>query len=271
MILTTLFDTHFHIDESTDPVEYQCKSIDAGVGGLLAVGGSLSESRLCREFAHAIDGTWFAAGVHPHQAEEASAGVDEFKRFAGDDRLVAIGEIGLDFYYEHSKRSAQIRLFEAFLSLALELELPVVVHCRDADGSERAYETASLALTDFVAAGGRFELHCFTGTPAWAETFLELGGYLGFTGIVTFPKAGNVREALDVVPLDRLLIETDAPYLAPVPYRGKTNHSEFLPAVAAKIAELKGMTLERFAEVTTRNADRFFALEASTPRSRRAT
>ena len=149
-------------------------------------------------------------------------------------------------------------MFENFLNLSLDAKLPAIVHCRDADNSFRAYDDAEALLKPFSAAGGRFVVHCFTGTTEWAERFLSLGAYIGITGIVTFPKADNVRKVAAMVPDDRLLIETDTPYLAPVPFRGKANHSKHLPLVAAAVADVRGSDIAEVAETTTRNALRLF-------------
>ncbi len=255
-----LFDTHFHYYREVAPAEYYSKAAERGVKHMLATGGNYDESLACRDFAADIDAAWFTAGVHPHQASEYIGDISMFDEFRGEQKFVAVGEIGLDYFYENSEKKHQRDVFEKFLKLALEWKLPAVIHCRDKEGSEEAYDDTGALLKDFSADGGRFVVHCYTGTIERAEEFLEMGAYIGFTGIVTFPRAQNVRDVLKVVPDDKLLLETDTPYLAPVPYRGKTNHSCYLPEIAERVASEKGMTTEALAKMTTANAFKIFNL-----------
>ena len=256
----SLFETHFHPSDGMDANDYYQESINAGVGYLLAVGSNYESSVLARKFAESFDNTWFASGVHPHDASLYSEEKCDFAKFAEHEKFVAVGEIGLDYFYENSERGVQREVFSAFLKMAEDLSKPAIIHCRDKDDSDDAYSDLYLELDGFVRSGGTFVVHCFTGSVEWAEKFLEMGAYLGFTGIVTFPRAQNVRDALSVVPLERLLIETDTPYLAPVPKRGKTNHSKYLPYIAAKIAEEKNVSLEEISEMTTANAKKLLLL-----------
>ncbi len=268
-----IFDTHFHYYGESSPAEFR-RMISAELAVppqnnwgvidrifLLAVGGDYLESCRAREFAQVIPDSWFAAGVHPHQAEAFRRESQDFLIFRGHPRLVAVGELGLDYYYDESPRDMQRSVLEQFLALALEWNLPAIIHIRDRDGSEEAYVDACAQLRDFASAGGRFVVHCFSGTPAWAEKFLALGGYCGVTGMVTFNRAENIRETLRVIPDDRLLIETDSPYLAPVPHRGSPNHPGYLILVAARVAAERGWTVEETARLTTRNGMEFFRLE----------
>jgi len=256
-----LFDTHFHFYEKNgNPEEYWEKIKIPELEYVMAVGADYEESKIARQFANAIDNSWYAAGVHPHGADEIE-GIDCFDEFAGDEKLVAIGEIGLDYFYENSERDIQKKVMQQFLEKALELDLPAIVHCRDQNDKDQAYVDAYGMLADFSKAGGRFELHCFAGTPFWAEKFLDIGAYLGVTGIVTFPAAKNIRESVNVIPVDKLLIETDSPYLAPVPHRGKPNNPSYVIEVAKKVAEVKKISVEECAELTTANAFKFFGIE----------
>lgn len=256
-----LFDTHFHYYGSVPPEEYYERAAAAGVKYLLAAGSTLEESHRSMLFAEKIADSWFSCGVHPHEAEKSGEHPCEaFSEFRGHSKLVAIGEIGLDYFYEHSEREVQRRVFADFLKLSLDWNLPAIVHCRDKDGSFDSYSDSLSMLKDFYADGGRFVVHCFSGTPEWAEKFLELGAYLGITGIVTFPKAVNIRETLNVIPMERLLLETDTPYLAPVPYRGKENHSEYLIEVAKRTAAEKNITVEELSSITTANAFKLFSM-----------
>jgi TatD DNase family protein len=255
-----LFETHFHYYGHLSPEDYYRDLCGSQPAWLLAAGADYEESRTAKRFADTFDNAWFSAGVHPHSAANYPDGIKKFDCFTGDPKLVAIGEIGLDYFYEHSDRSSQQKVFEQFLAHALDVNLPAIVHCRDQDDSEDAYNDAYPLLKDFAAAGGSFELHCYAGTPVWAEKFLALGAYLGITGIVTFPKAENIRENLRVIPLDRLLLETDSPYLAPKPFRGKKNNPGYLIHVAEKCAEVLGLPLASLAAATTGNAFNFFRI-----------
>ncbi|MFA7230820.1 MAG: TatD family hydrolase [Victivallaceae bacterium] len=256
-----LFDTHFHYYGDIPPQEYYSGIKTPELAYLMAAGADFEESRNAMRFAEAISGSWFAAGVHPHSASNFTESIAMFHEFKDHRKLAAVGEIGLDFFYNNSARSDQYKVFENFLALALDWKLPAIVHCRDQENRFDAYNDCHVLLSNFAAAGGRFVLHCFAGTPDWAEKFLALGAFLGITGMITFPKAENIRETLKVIPDDRLLLETDSPYLAPVPYRGKTNNPGFLIKVAEKVAAERGRQVEEIASLTTANAFRFFALE----------
>ena len=253
-----LFDTHFHFYGDVSPEEYLASIKTPELAWLLAAGANFDESKKARLFAERIDCSWFAAGVHPHSAAEYTRDIGMFAEFKDHPKLAAVGELGLDFYYENSERKIQYAVFEKFLELALEWKKPAIVHCRDKDDKFDAYAECYALLKDFAGSGGKFVVHCFAGTPAWAEKFMELGAFVGITGIVTFPKAVNIHENIRVIPDDRLLLETDSPYLAPVPYRGKTNNPGYLIKVAEKIAALRGCQVEDIAASTTANAFNFF-------------
>jgi TatD DNase family protein len=253
-----LFDTHFHYYPEISPQEYFDTIKRPELTRLLAVGANYAESINARNFAEEIDCAWFSAGVHPHSAAEYLGSPELFDEFRGHEKLVAVGEIGLDFYYENSARQDQYKVMEQFLNHALEWQLPAIIHCRDKDDHDDAYRDCYSMLRDFASSDGRFVVHSFTGTLEWADKFIELGGFVGVNGIVTFPRAENVRKLLSIIPDERLLLETDSPYLAPVPHRGKTNHPGLVIHVAEKIAELKQMTLEQVADITTSNACKFF-------------
>ncbi len=256
-----LFDSHFHWYGEESPEAF-CSLLPAGYQfKLMAVGGDFEESCRAQRFAEAIDFAWFAAGVHPHAADRYAGSIAEFDGFNGHPRLKAIGELGLDFFYDQSDRRFQFQVFEKFLALALDWHLPAIIHCRDKDDSDAAYRECYQLVRDFTAAGGSCVIHCFAGTPGWAERFLALGAYLGVTGMVTFPRAANIREVLQLIPADRLLLETDAPYLAPVPYRGQTNHPAYVVEVAKRVAAERHCSPEAVAAQTTANAGAFFQLE----------
>ena len=183
-----------------------------------------------------------------------------FEAFSDAPRFAAVGEIGLDYYYERDTRDTQIRVFRAFLELALRLDRPAIVHTRDADGGTLAYGDAFGPLSDFASAGGRFVLHSFAGSLADLERFAALGAFFGCGGMVTFKKADNIRALALRYPEDRILLETDSPYLAPVPFRGQENHPGFLPWTAHALAALRGWSMKTTAALTTSNAKRFFRI-----------
>ncbi len=267
-----LFDTHFHYSsEEKSPEEYArmtAETMDSLKGVpcperlyTMAVGGDFAGSIDAMEYAQAGPYTWFAAGVHPHEAENEKHDISEFRSLAENPRCRAVGELGLDYFYDTAPRKCQQRTLEAFLELALELNLPAILHCRDKDNVWGAYEDMYAIVRNFASAGGRMDIHCFAGTPRWAEKFLELGAFTGFTGIVTFGKAENIRKTLKMIPLENLLIETDSPYLAPAPYRGKPNNPGYLPLIAQRVALERGITIGEIAKVTTENAFRLFDLK----------
>ena len=256
-----LFDTHFHYyPEDGEPEEYWERIKITELAYVLAAGADYDESCYARDFAAAVPHAWFAVGVHPHSADQYGDGIGMFQEFKGNEKLIAIGEIGLDYFYENSDRQSQWVIMENFLELALEWHLPAVVHCRDQENKDHAYYDAYRILRDFAKSGGRFDVHCFAGSPDWLEKFLELGAWVGVTGMVTFPKAENIREMLKFIPDNRLLLETDSPYLAPIPYRGQRNHPGYLIKVAEKVAAEKDITIEKCAKLTTANAFELFKL-----------
>ncbi len=267
-----LFDTHFHYDgDNFTPGSY-VSLIQETMAGLppgtavpekiltAAVGGDYASSCHACRFAEQSAGSYFAAGVHPHEAESNTASMDSFRQLAEHIKCRAIGELGLDYYYETSRKKHQQETLAEFLALALEKRLPAILHCRDKDNVFDAYSDMYSMVRDFAAAGGRMAVHCFAGNEKWAEKFLSLGAYLGVTGMVTFAKAENIRNVLKIIPRRRLLLETDSPYLAPAPFRGKPNNPGFLPLVAARTALELGMTAAELAEITTANAVRFFGI-----------
>ena len=179
--------------------------------------------------------------------------IESYRQLCRHEKVVAIGEIGLDYHYDDVPRETQIYWFDRQMALAAELGMPVVVHEREAhgDGMEIVRKWADQVPGVF---------HCFSGSAEMAKELVKLGWYVSFTGVVTFKNARRALEAIEAVPMDRIMIETDAPYLAPVPYRGKRNHSGYVPKVAEKIAEIKGLTTEEVAAITMENGKRFFRL-----------
>ncbi|MGC7846491.1 TatD family hydrolase [Desulforudis sp. 1088] len=251
-----LVDTHCHLDDASfagDLDEVISRARQAGVAGLVTIGSDMASSRKAVEIAEAYPGIRAAVGVHPHDAARAGKDyLDELRTLAAHPKIVAIGEIGLDYHYDHSPRGIQREVFRAQLLLARELGLPVVVHCREA-------EEDTLAI--LKEAPGPGVMHCFTGNWIWAEAFLGLGCYISISGVVTFAKSADLKDVARRVPAERLLLETDAPYLAPVPRRGRRNEPAFLPYTAAVVAELRRTTAEKLAALTTANALRFFGIK----------
>ena len=217
---------------------------------MITVGCDLESSKLAIEVASAYDEVWATAGVHPHDATDGMDGIVEL--FA-DPNVVAVGECGLDYHYDHSPREVQKDVFAKHIALAHEHDLALVVHTRE------AWED-TFAILEREGVPSRTVIHCFTGGPAEAQTCLELGAWLSFSGIVTFPGAPEVLEAAALCPLDRLLVETDSPFLAPVPHRGKPNRPALVPVVGAAIAQSKGIDVAVVADVTWKNAATVYRL-----------
>ena len=236
-------DSHTHIDMTQfDPDREQvvARARAAGVETMLIVGGVDAEAGHRRAVTVA-DGLGLpaSAGVHPHEARLATtATYDELRGLARDQRIVAIGEIGLDFHYDYSPRDVQREVFRVQVRLARDVGLPVIVHTREADE-----ETAALLEEEGAREVGGV-IHCFTGGTELARRALALGFYISFSGILTFPRADTIQEVARTTPIDRILVETDAPFLAPPPHRGKRNEPAFVVEVARKVAALRGVAVE---------------------------
>jgi TatD DNase family protein len=242
-----VIDTHAHLDALDDPAGAITRAHAAGVERIIAIGSGLDSTRATLAIADAAPDVTVAAGVHPHQAGDGES-LDELAALV-DGKVVAIGEIGLDFYRDYAPREDQRRVFAEQLQLAGRLGKPVIVHSRAADE-----ETAAL-LEGF---GGTVVLHCFS-TPGLLAVALERGYYVSFAGNVTYPKAVDLREAAAQVPADRILAETDCPYLAPQPVRGKTNEPAYVVHTVASLAETRGEDAAELARRIDANADAAFA------------
>jgi TatD DNase family protein len=222
----------------------------AGVVGFVTIGTDRAQSLVAIEAAGRHPDVWATVGLHPHDAKEGTATVADLLDTPG---IVAVGECGLDYHYEHSPRDVQIPAFAEQVQWAIDRDLALVIHSRS------AFDDTWGVLRE-VGVPERTVFHCFTGGPDEARTCLELGASLSFSGIVTFPKAPEVREAAALCPAERLLVETDAPYLAPVPHRGRSNTPGWVPVVGAAVAAARGEAVEEVAEVTAANARRLFRL-----------
>jgi len=253
-----LFDSHCHLDylaRDGDLDAVIARARDAGVEAMITICTKLSEFEIVRDIAARHDGIWCSLGVHPHEAAEegqrTAARLIELSRAA---EVVGIGETGLDYFYEHSPREAQRDSFRAHIEASRETGLPLIVHARDADE-----DTISILREEHAKGPFGGVIHCFTAGPELARAALDIGFYISIAGIVTFKKAEELRAVVRDVPLDRLLIETDAPYLAPVPKRGKRNEPSFVAHTAAAVAELKELSVADLARATSENAFRLFA------------
>ncbi len=250
----TLIDTHCHLEMLADPVDAVAEASAAGVGTVVSIGIDVPSSRLAAGFATDLDGVYATVGLHPHEAAALDdALLAELEELARRPRVVAIGECGLDFFRDLSPRKAQRRAFSAQIALARRLGLPLVVHVRQA-GDE-----AMAQLAD-EAEGLAVIMHCFS-LPQYVDECMERGYYASFAGNVTYKNAGDLREAAARVREDRLLVETDAPFLAPVPNRGNSNVPAWVAHTAALLAEVRGVDAGELAAQTTANARRVFALE----------
>jgi TatD DNase family protein len=250
-----LFDTHLHLEPGIDDVAALLATARAaGVGRFLFAGTGLADSRAYVELAGREPGVVAAVGVHPGDLGEFDGSLEPFRELAQQAGCVAIGEVGLDYYRDRFPRDRQREVFRRFLELAVELKLPALIHGRE------AMADAEALLREAAAAGGRFVLHSFAGTPAEVERFVALGACFGVSGMVTFAKAENIRAAVAAMPAERILLETDSPWLAPVPHRGRRNQPAYVAAVARAVADIKGWSFAEAAARTTANAERFFGL-----------
>ena len=260
-----LVDSHCHLDFADFAGEREdvlARARRAGIGTFLTICTKISEFSQVEALAEAEDDVWCSVGIHPHEAaSEPATDVATLSSLTQHRKVVGIGECGLDFYYEHSPRERQIEVFRTHAAAARETGLPLIVHTRDADA-----ETAAVLVDEAGKGALRGVIHCFTSGPELAEKALELGFYISFSGIVTFRKAEELRTIARSLPLDRILVETDAPYLAPVPLRGKRNEPAFVVHTATLLAELRGMNAAAFAAQTTANFFRLFA-KARPPRA----
>ena len=263
-------DSHCHPENKrfdSDREEVFARAKAAGVTTILAIGngdGPGTGTFDCAiKLAEQHDGVYSTVGIHPHEAALAKqSDFDELVALAKHPKIVAWGEIGLDYYYDHSPRAVQQQVFLEQLELAKAAKLPIIIHCRPSDNSDNAWEDLLRLLREnWQASGLGGVMHCFTGSVEQARASLDLGFVISFAGNVTYPKAQNIRDAASMVPLERMFIETDSPYLAPVPHRGKRNEPAFVVEVARQIAELRGMAPEELGRVTTENFYRFFQIE----------
>ncbi len=261
-------DSHAHLDGpkyEADRGEVLFRAQAAGVEALVAIGnGDGPEDFDCGlKLAKGHDWMWATVGIHPHEArlatDEAYARMETLAR---DPKIIAVGELGLDYFYDHSPRETQREVFVRQMEVARAVKKPIVIHNRPSEQSENAWQDLfDLLERHWRSSGLGGVLHCFTGTVEHMRRALEMGFLISFAGNVSYPKATTIRESAKAAPLERMLIETDSPYLAPVPYRGKRNEPAYVMETARAIAELRGITLEEIGQATTENFYRFFGVK----------
>jgi len=255
-----LIDSHAHIQGKEYAGEVEAviaRAREAGVEKIIAVGGAgdMSSNTEAIALANKFPDIYATVGMHPHDAKDVGADeLKKLKQLAAAPKVIAVGETGLDYYYDHSPREVQRRMFAEFIHLARETGLPIVIHERDA-----AQDVADLLRAE-GAGKLRGVIHCFTGNDEAARAYLDLGFYISFTGIITFKNADALRDVVRNVPLERMLVETDSPYLTPVPHRGKRNEPAYVRYVGETIASVKGLSLEEVARVTTDNVRKLFGV-----------
>jgi TatD DNase family protein len=266
-------DSHAHLEGKrydADREEVLARAKQNGIEAYLAIGnGDGPDTADCGiQLAEQYDGKpefpriWATVGIHPHEANLANDAADsQMLQWAQHPKVIAWGEIGLDYFYDHSPREIQKTVFLRQMEFARTAKLPIIIHCRPSDNSENAWDDCLAMITEhWTSSGLGGILHCFTGSVAHARRALDMEFMVSFAGNITFPKAQSIRDAAQMVPLDRMLIETDSPYLAPIPNRGKRNEPAFVKEVARQIGELRSLSQEEIGTQTTQNFYNFFGL-----------
>lgn len=253
------FDTHAHLDDekfSPDRELVIQRAKEAGVGLIVNVGYDVEHARNTVAMTKSYDFIYGSVGIHPHEAKELDdIGLEELYRLVKEPKIVAVGEVGLDYYWDHSPHDVQKEVFRQMISFAKEVKKPLIIHDRDAHQD----------IFDILKAEGANEVggvfHCYSGSWPLAREAIKMGFYISLAGPLTFNNAAKLHEVAKMVPLQYLLIETDCPYLAPIPYRGKRNEPAYVVKVAEKLAEIKGLPLEEVADKTTENGKRIFNIK----------
>jgi TatD DNase family protein len=266
-------DSHAHLEGKrydADRDEVLARAKHSGIEAYLAIGNGEGPDtadcaiRLANKYAGQAQypEIFASVGIHPHEATLANDAPDaQLLAWARHPRVIAWGEIGLDYFYDHSPRETQKTVFRRQMELAQTAKLPIIIHCRPSDNSENAWDDSLALISEQWAPNGLGGiLHCFTGSIAHARRALDIGFMISFAGNVTFPKAQSIRDAAQFVPLDHMLIETDSPYLAPIPHRGQRNEPAFVTDVARQIGQLRGLPAESVGQQTAENFRRFFKL-----------
>ena len=256
-----IFDTHAHYDDEqfdNDREALLASFASAGISGCVNVGSTRESLARCMELAHRYPFVWAAAGLHPDEIGDLTGEViDEIRADLLDEKCVAVGEIGLDYYWDKESHEQQIAAFRRQIEIALDAEKPVLIHSRSA-----AEDTMRVVKEYYGKGGSRVPgvLHCYSYSPEMAREYVAMGFFLGIGGVVTFKNARKLKETVAETPLDHLVLETDCPYLAPEPFRGKRNSSLYLPYVVRAVAELKGVSEAEAERVTEENARRLFGI-----------
>ncbi|ADE38602.1 TatD family hydrolase [Candidatus Puniceispirillum marinum] len=253
-----IIDSHAHLDypQFADELpQIIARAGDAGVERIISIGVKLSTADAPRKIAESYDNVWFSVGVHPHEAgrEADACNLDAFLDLATHPKCVAIGEAGLDYFYDHAPRDLQAQSFRTQIKAARQLDLPIIVHARDADS-----DMADIIEDEMNKGVFRGVLHCFSSGAELAQRAVDIGFYVSFSGILTFNKSDELRAIAAEIPADRLLVETDAPFLAPMPHRGKTNEPAYTAHTLARLADIRGQTINKMAAQTYENTLQLF-------------
>ena len=259
MANTAIIDSHAHLDYpqlADDLPAVLARAEAAGVSHVITIGVKLSTSDAPKTIAETYDNVWCSVGIHPHEAgnEVDACNVDAIKVAADHPKCVAIGEAGLDYFYDYGRPDQQAASFRAQIAVARKMKLPIIVHSRDADEDMAAILEEEMQHGAFAGV-----MHCFSSGPALAERALEVGFYISFSGILTFNKSTELQQIAADIPLDRLLVETDSPYLAPTPHRGKSNEPAFTGHTLTKLAKIRGLPVAEMAKITRQNTARLFS------------
>ena len=253
-----LIDSHCHLDFealASDIDGVLARAAAAGVSGMVTISTTVEKFSTYTALAERYQNVWCSVGTHPHHADqELHIQTDDLVRLSGHPCCVAIGEAGLDYFYDNAPREAQATGLRRHIAAARTTGLPLVIHSRQADA-----DMAAILVEESATGAFPFVLHCFTAGMKLARTALSLGGYISFSGIITFKNAEEIREVAAMVPADRYLVETDAPYLAPIPHRGQSNEPSFVRHTAEKLAQVRGISLEQLGAETTANFARLFS------------
>jgi len=253
---TPIIETHFHLDylKEGPAIEILDEARKVGITKFITIGVDPDNLDPALELAKEHDDVFCTQGIHPHEAKLYTDTIEsKITKNASNENVLAIGEIGLDYHYTHSPQDVQIDVFKRQLELAIKLDKPVVIHTREAE------EDTIAVLSEYAPRmKKKGVIHSFTSSVELAKVCLDLGFFIGFNGIITFNSAQNVRDVLEITPLDRMVLETDAPFLTPVPYRGRENASKYLPFIAEKAAEVKGVEVEELLEQVLSNSKSLF-------------
>lgn len=260
-----LIDSHAHLDYEYEQTteELLQNAAQVGVKTVIAIAAAANSLERVRDLAERFPQVYFSSGIHPHDSGDFNPTTfSRIQELAKHPKCVAVGELGLDYHYHHSTKQVQFQALEAQLAFSTEIGKPVVIHTREADGDTLKFlEQHSGEFSRRHSSRAPGVLHCFTGSAELAIAALDLGYYISFSGIITFKNADDLRAIVrDIVPIEKMLVETDSPFLSPIPFRGKKNQPAHTRVVAEKVAELKGMTLEEVARTTKENTRRLFAL-----------